>query len=164
MEKVGTVVKTFQDRAVVQCSYRCDATCTFCPVAGIFMSKDEPLELEALNPAGARVGEVVRIELDSASSLAAYGLAYGIPLVGLITGAVIGALLSRRMPRLSPTLHSSGDVAETLFVAGMGILGAAAGLFFAVRKGRNFKATSVITKIYLAGGGGAVQKGRCDKI
>jgi sigma-E factor negative regulatory protein RseC len=153
MEKVGTVVKTFQDRAVVQCSYRCDATCTFCPVASIFMSKDEPLELEALNPAGARVGEVVRIEMDSASSLAAYGLAYGIPLVGLITGAVIGALLSRRMPRL-----------ETLFVAGMGILGAAAGLFFAVRKGRNFKATPVITEIFVAGVGGAVQKGRCDKI
>jgi sigma-E factor negative regulatory protein RseC len=153
MEKVGTVVKTFQDRAVVQCSYRCDATCTFCPVSSIFMSKDGPLEIEALNPAGARIGEVVRIEIDSASSLAAYGLAYGIPLVGLITGAVIGALLSRRMPHL-----------ETLFVAGMGILGAAAGLFFAVRKGRNYRATPIITEIFLADGGGTVQKGQCDKI
>jgi len=115
------------------------------------MSEDEPLEIETLNPAGAKVGEGVRIELDSTSTLNAYGLAYGVPLLGLIAGAVIGALLSRYMPRL-----------ETLFVAGMCIIGTGAGLFIAVRKGRHFKATPVITEIFA--GGDVMQKGHCDKI
>ena len=95
MEKVGTVVEILNNRAKVRCLYRCDSECSFCPASHLFAKSDEPLDIEALNLAGAQEGDTVRIELDAAASLSAYGLAYGTPILGLVAGALAGA----RRPR-----------------------------------------------------------------
>lgn len=150
MEKVGTVVGIFNGRAKVRCLYRCDSECSFCPASHLFAKSDEPLELEALNQAGAKEGDTVRIELDAAASLGAYGLAYGVPILGLVAGALAGAAFVPRFPRL-----------ETLLVVGGAILGAAAGLAFAVLRGRRFHPTPVIAEI-LTADMSAENKGSCD--
>lgn len=150
MEKIGTVIEILNNRATVRCLYRCDSECSFCPASHLFAKSDEPLEIEALNQAGAKEGDTVRIELDAAASLGAYGLAYGVPILGLVAGALAGAAFAAQYPRL-----------ETLLVVGGAIAGAAAGFAFAVLRGRRFRPTPVIAEI-LTADKNAARKGSCD--
>ena len=150
MEKVGTVVEILNNRTKVRCLYRCDSECSFCPASHLFAKSDEPLDIEALNLAGAQEGDTVRIELDAAASLSAYGLAYGTPILGLVAGALAGAAFVPRYPRL-----------ETLLVAGGAIAGAAAGFTIAVLRGRRFRPAPVIAEILNADKNTA-SKGSCD--
>ena len=137
MEKIGVIVKVKGDQAVVRCSNVCTTDCAFCPLGHLFAPGGKgPLEFDAKNEAGAREGDPVRIELDAGSSLAAYGLAYGVPVIGLIIGALAGVALAHFIP------HQ-----ENLIIGALAFLGAAAGFAYAVREGRSFKAMPVITVV-----------------
>ena len=99
MEKVGTVVETTEGRATVQVGYQATSDCKLCPIGHLCaLNRCESFRMEVLNPIGAKVGDMVRVELDTAASLAAYGLAYGVPTIGLVVGALVGTGLARYSP------------------------------------------------------------------
>ncbi len=137
MEKIGTVLRTMGERATVQVGYQSSTDCKVCPIGYLCaLNRCELFEFEALNPQGAKVGDRVRIELGTAKSLAAYGLAYGVPMIGLIVGAIVGAAIAGYY-----------DGYETPIVAAFTLLGTGAGFAITLLKGRKFKATPVITAV-----------------
>lgn len=137
MEKIGKVIRNRGERSVVRYRNQCSGDCETCPASHLFRGDpEESLELEAINRVGAKEGDTVRFELGPGPSLAAYGLAYGIPMVGLLGGAILGAILTGRLIRN-----------QTLCVGLFSLLGSVAGFSYTICKGRNFHAVPVITDI-----------------
>jgi len=141
VERIGKVLKISGDKAMVQFRLTCADDCAFCPVGRLFAGKSRDLcELEAVNRAGAKEGDVVRIEICSGSSLSLYALAYGIPMIGFIAGALAGAAVASRHPRY-----------ETVLIAAFSIAGVAAGFLVAIVKGRKISSTPVIQSVVESG-------------
>ena len=137
MERTGRVLETFQNRAIVEVDNRCDAGCKFCPVGHLFSGDAAgAVRIEADNQAGARIGDTVQLELCARTSLAAYGLAYGVPMIGFIVGALLGAGAAARFPKY-----------ETHLIAFFSFLGLVCGGAVTLYKGKRFRALPVITAV-----------------
>lgn len=137
MERTGTVIAIKDNIAVVKCSGACPGDCKGCSVGHLFGSggEDNP-SLEAVNEAGAVVGDTVKIELDTKSSLAAYGIAYGIPMLGLITGAVTGYYANR-------ILRMNENLVIFLFIT----VGVAAAFGIVYLLGSKFQGVPSVTRV-----------------
>lgn len=86
------------------------AACAHCPSAGsCHIESDRDMLVRALNEAGARVGQRVKLFIPPGSVLAASFLLYLVPLFGLLMGAVIGKLaVAPFFPNLSSELLAAG--------------------------------------------------------
>ena len=96
MSRIGTVIETRGDRALVATSRRgiC-ADCadrSTCSIENA-LGKDTPDEIEVLNPIGARPGQTVEFDLPGHAELKVSLLIWAVPIVGLIAGAAAGAKL-----------------------------------------------------------------------
>lgn len=137
MERTGTVISIRNDIAVVKCSGACPGECKGCAVGHMFGSRENGSpDIEALNNAGAQVGDTVKIELDTRSSLIAYGIAYGIPMLGLLIGAIAGHYAGR-------FLKMNENLIIFLFI--IACVGGAFGLVYLL--GDKFKGVPSVTKI-----------------
>lgn len=83
----GKVMSTAEGRVVVR-FMRSDA-CGHCNACFSLGSHEADVELD--NPLGARVGDVVSIELKGSGMVRASLIMYGLPLLGLLAGVVVGA-------------------------------------------------------------------------
>lgn len=90
MEQFGEVISVKDKMALVR--VRRHSACRDCGRCGMGIAGGEPVdpEIEVRNPIGARVGEVVRISMDTRQLLAASFLMYLLPVIGLILGIALG--------------------------------------------------------------------------
>jgi|Deesub1362A_J573_1020465.scaffolds.fasta_scaffold00742_7 sigma-E factor negative regulatory protein RseC len=88
IEETGVVIKTDGMTATVRVHKR--GTCEGCAARGICEPSEEGMEIEALNPVHARVGQTVEVSIAPQTYLKSAIYVYGIPLVVLIAGAIIG--------------------------------------------------------------------------
>jgi len=88
MEETGIVIKTDGIMATVRVQKK--SACEGCAVKGVCESTPEGMEIEALNPVKARVGQSVRISMKPYTYLKGTMIVYGLPLVLFITGAIMG--------------------------------------------------------------------------
>jgi sigma-E factor negative regulatory protein RseC len=92
IEEFGTIISLSDDRriALVQC--RRQSACASCPTTAVChggVSRDRE-RIEALNEAGGKVDDEVRIVTSTAHFLRASFILYIIPIVGLLCGAGLG--------------------------------------------------------------------------
>jgi sigma-E factor negative regulatory protein RseC len=64
--------------------------CDGCAVRGICQTTDEGMEIDALNPIQAKVGQTVKVSMKAQTYLKGTLLVYGMPLVVFIAGIIIG--------------------------------------------------------------------------
>lgn len=88
IEETGIVVKTEGVTATVRVQKR--GACEGCAVRGVCEPSEEGMEIEALNPVQAKVGQTVEISITPQTYLKSAIYIYGLPLVALIAGAIIG--------------------------------------------------------------------------
>jgi len=88
IEETGVVVKTEGITATVRVQRR--GTCEGCAARGVCEPSEEGMEIEALNPVQAQVGQTVEVSITPQSYLKSAIYIYGLPLVALIAGAIIG--------------------------------------------------------------------------
>ncbi len=105
MEEIG-IVKSIEgplSTVVVEKKSMCEH-CT----AGTCLITEGGAELEALNEAGAVVGQKVRVELRSYSYLKGSMMVYGLPALALVAGAIVGKeMVGSRLWGLDPDLVSA---------------------------------------------------------
>ena len=105
MEEIG-IVKSIEgplSTVVVEKKSMCEH-CT----AGTCHITEGGAELEALNEAGAMVGQKVRVELRSSSYLKGSMMVYGLPALALVAGAIVGKeMVGSRLWGLDPDLVSA---------------------------------------------------------
>ncbi|MBI4848041.1 MAG: SoxR reducing system RseC family protein [Nitrospirae bacterium] len=94
IEETGIVSKTDGNIAKVLVHRR--SGCEGCAAQGACEPSDAGMEIEALNPVNAKVGQTVRISMNPKLYLKGSLLVYGIPLTALIGGAIIGKNLGER--------------------------------------------------------------------
>ncbi|MCE5312824.1 MAG: SoxR reducing system RseC family protein [Nitrospiraceae bacterium] len=83
--------------------------CESCPSSGLCGSGGNDAEIEAVNQAGAAVGDSVRITFAASMYLKGALFVYGIPAVMLAVGAVLGKeLFAPLFPSADPELVSAG--------------------------------------------------------
>lgn len=87
MGEIGEVVDINGD--ILKVKFKRSEACAKCRVCTAGMASEDML-LDAVNLCGAKVGEMVHIEIDGDNFLKAVFIMYGIPFVFLITGFVIG--------------------------------------------------------------------------
>ncbi len=87
MEEVGSVKSIEGPFATVVVTKK--SMCEHC-TAGTCQLTEGGAELEALNEAGAKVGQTVRVELRSYSYVKGSMMIYGLPAAALVVGAVVG--------------------------------------------------------------------------
>jgi len=137
MEQTGIVIRTEGSIAFVRIRPGCGGGCQGCAAGHLFTPPaGEEYEMEADNGFGARPGQMVRIELAGGASLAAYGLAYGLPIIGLVAGAAAGAFAAKR-----------AALPEDAVTVACALAGTAAGMALGVMRGRRFSAKPAITAI-----------------
>ncbi|MDP3048129.1 MAG: SoxR reducing system RseC family protein [Thermodesulfovibrionales bacterium] len=101
IEDIGIVTKIEGDIAFIEVerTSAC-AKCTFREVEELAGGK--PV-FEAINTAGAGIGDKVRIRLES-TTLKTSAIVYGIPVMLLIIGAIMGVYLSGKMDKSPDTM------------------------------------------------------------
>jgi len=87
MEEIGVVKSTEGMHAVVE--VRRKSACEHCTL-GTCQFTDDAAEIEAVNKAGAEVGQKVRLVLVPYTYLKGSMLIYGLPALAMIIGAVLG--------------------------------------------------------------------------
>jgi sigma-E factor negative regulatory protein RseC len=139
VEEVGVIKGIEGIMAVVSIPRK--SACEGCSL-GICKPDEQYMEIKALNPVHANIGQKVKIVMKSHTYLKGSLIVYGIPALALITGAVIGKeVISPYSVRLDPDIVS----AVTGFIA-------FAVSFIAVklwssRAGENIEARPVIEEI-----------------
>jgi sigma-E factor negative regulatory protein RseC len=104
MDEVGVVKVLKGDVAIVSVSRK--SACEQCK-AGCSLTESEA-EIEAINEAGAEIGQKVRVLMSPHSYLKGTLLVYGVPSVALIVGAVIGKeFLSLLFEKADPDILSA---------------------------------------------------------
>ncbi len=88
IEETGIVMKTEGVTARVAVQKR--GTCEGCAAKGVCETTEGGMEIEALNPVNAKVGQTVKIAMKPSVYLKGTMLVYGVPLAALIGGAIIG--------------------------------------------------------------------------
>ena len=87
MEEIGTVKSTTGVFAKVSVPKK--SVCEGC-TAGTCKPDEQSMEIDAVNKAGAKAGQRVRVVIKSYTYLKGSMLVYGIPAIALIAGAVLG--------------------------------------------------------------------------
>jgi sigma-E factor negative regulatory protein RseC len=87
MEEIGTVKKIEGIMAIVDVPKK--SACEGC-TAGTCRQEDKSMEIEALNRAGAKVGQKVLVSIKAYTYLKGSALVYGLPALALVLGAVLG--------------------------------------------------------------------------
>ncbi len=104
----GVVFRTDSESAWVKTTR--SSACEGCTARGSCqtMGGGQEMEVKALNPAGARVGDRIVLSFETSSLLKATFLIYVLPIIFLIAGAAFGqmlaALIGFRTPALSVLL------------------------------------------------------------
>ncbi len=88
IDETGVVTKTEGITAKILVQKK--SSCENCGVASACKSSDNGMEIEALNPVQAKVGQTVKVSIKPQTYLKGTMLVYGIPLVALIAGAILG--------------------------------------------------------------------------
>lgn len=88
IEETGVVIKAEGNTARIRVQRR--GSCEGCAAMGTCEVSEEGMEVEALNPVQARVGQTVKVAIAPQSYLKGVIFIYGIPLFALIAGAIIG--------------------------------------------------------------------------
>ncbi len=88
----GTITEIHEDTATVQfdkssACIRCKAGC---------MERSGAMVTEALNLAGARAGDTVRLEFNQKAALNASLAVFGIPLLALLLGVILGNVIANQ--------------------------------------------------------------------
>jgi len=105
IEEIGTVRSIAGDTAVVAVPRK--SACEGCP-AGACKQDQQSMEIEAVNQAGAEVGQKVRVAIRPYTYMKGSMIVYGIPAVALVLGAVAGKeWLSRLLPGRDPDVLSA---------------------------------------------------------
>ncbi len=88
IEETGVITQTEGDiaKVVVQKKGMCEG----CSASSVCKPSDEGMEIEALNPIQARVGQTVRVSLGHQAYMKGALLIYGLPLAAFIAGVIIG--------------------------------------------------------------------------
>jgi len=88
IEETGVVIKTEGVTATVRVHKR--GACEGCAARGVCEPSEEGMEIEALNPVQAQVGQTVEVSIAPQTYLKSAIYVYGLPLIVLIAGAIIG--------------------------------------------------------------------------
>jgi sigma-E factor negative regulatory protein RseC len=88
IEETGIVTKT--DGVTAKVAVQKRGTCEGCTARGVCETTEGGMEIEALNPVQAEVGQTVKVSMKPSVYLKGALLVYGIPLAALIAGAIIG--------------------------------------------------------------------------
>lgn len=105
MEEIGTVKSTAGAFAKVSVPKK--SVCEGC-TAGTCKPDEQSMEIDAVNKAGAKAGQKVRVVIKSYTYLKGSILVYGIPAVALIAGAVLGKeIFSKQFKGTDPDIVSA---------------------------------------------------------
>ena len=105
MEEIG-IVKSVQG-VMAKVAVPKKSVCEGC-TAGTCKPEEQSMEIDALNKAGAKTGQKVRVVIKSFTYLKGSILVYGIPAVALIAGAVLGKeILSKQFKGIDPEMLSA---------------------------------------------------------
>lgn len=104
MRQTGKVIELKGKKAVVR-FLRSDA-CGHCNACFRLGSNEADIDID--NVLGAKIGDVVGIEMHAKSVLKASLLLYGVPLVGLLVGAYLGSLQGDLYAALGGVLFAAG--------------------------------------------------------
>lgn len=105
IEEIGTVKSVDGIMAVVYVPRK--SACDGC-TAGTCKVEEQFMEIEALNKAGAKVGQKVRVAVQSVVFMKGSMLVYGLPALGLVIGAVFGKeVMARFYPAADPDILSA---------------------------------------------------------
>ena len=95
MDEEGVVVATDGDEAIVE--VRRGSACAGCHARHVCIPHGaEAMRIRVLSEPGTRVGDRVRLSIESSAIVKASFIVYILPLIGLILFAVIGGLLAQR--------------------------------------------------------------------
>ncbi len=105
MEEIGTVKSITGDFAKVSVTRK--SVCEGC-TAGTCKPDEQSMEIDAVNKAGAKAGQKVRVVIKSYTYLKGSMLVYGIPAIALIAGAVVGKeIFSHQFKNIDPDILSA---------------------------------------------------------
>ena len=88
IEETGIVTKV--DGVIARVAVQKRGTCEGCAAKGVCETTDTGMEIEALNPLQARVGQTFEVSLRPQAYLKGTILVYGFPLVAFISGVILG--------------------------------------------------------------------------
>ncbi len=88
IEETGVVTVTEGITARVKVQKR--GACEGCTATGVCETSDDGMEINALNPVQAKVGQTVKVNIKPQSYLMGTMMVYGFPMIALIAGAIIG--------------------------------------------------------------------------
>ena len=102
----GTVIKVIGANVLIKTMR--SSSCEHCTSKGSCMSKGggNEMQVQALNPVGAREGDRVKISFSTGSLLKASFLLYVFPILCLIAGALCGQRLTASFPGLGESALS----------------------------------------------------------
>lgn len=89
----GRVAKVERDLAWVE--FAPTSSCASC--GACHMAASGRMVLEAENPVGAKVGDLIEVEISSAAKVLGPLLVFGVPILFLIFGIVLGSLISENI-------------------------------------------------------------------
>ncbi|MEW6213590.1 MAG: SoxR reducing system RseC family protein [Nitrospirota bacterium] len=104
MEEIG-VIKSIEG-VIARVSVPRKSACDGCTV-GICKPDEQSMEIEALNPVKARVGQRVKVVMKPYTYLKGSLIVYGIPAIALITGAVLGKEIFSYYFNIDPDIVSA---------------------------------------------------------
>ncbi|MBI5641198.1 MAG: SoxR reducing system RseC family protein [Nitrospirae bacterium] len=105
IEEIGTV-KSVEGR-IARVSVPRKSACEGC-TAGTCRVEDQTMEIEALNQAGAKVGQKVKVAVKPFAYTKGTLVVYGLPAAGLVMGAIIGKeFMSRVFTKADPDMLSA---------------------------------------------------------
>ncbi len=88
IEETGIVKKVDDTTAKVIVQKR--GACEGCSASGVCHTSDDGMEIEALNPIRANVGQTVKVSIKSQAYLKGAIFVYGFPLAAFIAGVILG--------------------------------------------------------------------------
>lgn len=91
IEETGTVIKVEGITARVKVQKR--GSCEGCAATGVCDPSEGGMEIEALNPVHAKVGQTVKVSIAASSYLKGTMLIYGLPVMALVAGAITGKVI-----------------------------------------------------------------------
>ena len=119
MEEIGTVKSTMGAFAKVSVPRK--SVCEGC-TAGTCKPAEQSMEIDAVNKAGAKAGQKVRVVIKSYTYLKGSILVYGIPAIALIVGAVVGKeIFSHQFKDTDPDILSAIFGFSLFLIAFLGI-------------------------------------------
>lgn len=105
VEEIGVVKST--DGVIARVNVPKKSACEGC-TAGVCRTEEQSMEIEAVNRAGAKVGQKVRVTIKAYAYMKGSMVVYGLPALSLVLGAVLGKeLMSRIFTGSDPDILSA---------------------------------------------------------